>query len=49
MKLAIQMEEPSAQACLRELRTIEADQNLTHYLEGHSIYLIVSLMTILLQ
>ena len=40
LKVAVQMEAPPAiQACSRQLRTIEADQKLTHYLEGH-LYLI---------
>ena len=41
---------PSAiQACSRQLRTIEADQKLTHYLEGHSLYFIVSLQVMVLK
>ena len=48
--IAIQMGAPFAiQACLMQLRTIEADQKQTHYLEGHSLYLIVPLQTMLLQ
>ena len=45
LKVAVQMEAHSAiQACSRQ---IEADQKLTHYLEGHS--LIVSLQVMVLK
>ena len=50
LKVAVQMETPSViQACSRQLRTIEADQKLTHHLEGHSIYLIVSSQVMVLK
>ena len=48
LKVAVQMESHSAiQASSRQLSTIEADQKLTHYLEGHS--LIVSLQVMVLK
>ena len=50
LKVAVPVEAPSAiQACSRQLRTIETDQKLTHYLEGHSLYLIVSLQVMVLK
>ena len=33
----------------KAIQAIEADQKLKHYLEGHSLYLFVSLQTMLLQ
>ena len=50
LKVAVQMEAPSAiQACSRQLRTIEVDQKLTRYLEGHSLYLIVPLQAMVFK